>query len=157
MNYIIVLCWLCACALQDAQQRKIANLLTFGGLAVALLHLLWFGSSITGASPTAAALGMGVACLLSLPGYMSRSMGAADVKMLVALGAASNALHVLLSVIGAALVLIVWVVLIRAFPAVQQALPQRLVFLRSPQAKDHPYAPFLFLGFAITTAWLIAK
>lgn len=157
MNYIIVLCWLCACALQDAQQRKIANLLTLGGLAVALLHLLWSGSSLTGASPAAAALGMAAAGLLSLPGYLTRSMGAGDVKMLIALGAASDALHVLLSVIGAALVLIAWVILVRACPAIAQAIPRRLVFLRSPHAKDHPYAPFLLLGFAFTTLWLITQ
>lgn len=157
MNYIIVLCWLGACALQDAQQRKIANLLTLGGLAVALLYLLALGHSITGASAVAAALGIAVACLLSLPGYLSRRMGAADVKMLVALGAASDAFHVLLSVIGAALMLVLWIILLRTCPALLKAIPRRLVFLRAAHASDSPYAPFLFCGFAMTTLWLIAK
>ena len=99
MAYFVLLGWLAACARQDAQQRRISNLLTLGALAVALLHLLVFGSSLTGAGVTHTALAMGMACLLSLPGYLTRQMGAADVKMLLALGAASDSSHVLFSVI----------------------------------------------------------
>ncbi|KIP96257.1 MULTISPECIES: A24 family peptidase [Pseudomonas] len=157
MAYIVLLCWLGACAFQDAQHRKIANLLTLGGLCVALVYLLWSGNSLTGASPPAVALAIGIACLLSLPGYLSRQMGSADVKLLVALGAASDAAHVLFSVIAAALVQVTWVTLVRIWPGIRQALPQRLVALRTTSAKAPPYAPFLCLGFALTTLWFIAK
>ncbi|UCJ17685.1 A24 family peptidase [Pseudomonas sp. MM211] len=142
MAYIVLFCWLGACAFQDAQHRKIANLLTLGGLCVALAYLLWSGSSLTGASPPAVVLAIGIACLLSLPGYLSRQMGAADVKMLVALGAASDAAHVLFSVIGAALVLIIWVTLVRIWPDIRLALPKRLAALRTTNAKAPPMHPF---------------
>lgn len=154
MSYFVLLGWLAACALQDAQQRRISNLLTLGGLTVALAHLLLWGSSFTGASFKAAALAMGVACLLSLPGYLTRQMGAADVKMLIALGAASDGSHVLFSVIGAALVQLSWLTLIRINPAIGQALPEKWIFLRTATARKAPYAPFLFSGFALTAIWL---
>ncbi|SHL43077.1 prepilin peptidase [Phytopseudomonas punonensis] len=154
MSYFVLLGWLGACALQDAQQRKISNLLTLGGLGAALLFLLASGSSLTGAPPPAAAIAMGVACLLSLPGYLTRQMGAADVKMLLALGAASDASHVLFSVIGAALVQVSWLVLVRVKPSIRLALPEKWVALRAATTHKAPYAPFLFAGFALTGIWL---
>lgn len=154
MAYFVLLGWLAACAWQDAQYRRISNLLTLGALAAALLHLLAVGSSLVGASFQAAALAMGVACLLSLPGYLTRQMGAADVKMLLALGAASDSSHVLFSVIGAALAQVAWLMLLRARPGIGTALPEKWVFLRTATAEKAPYAPFLFAGFALTTIWL---
>jgi len=154
MSYFILLGWLAACAWQDARQRRISNLLTLGALAVALLHLLALGSSLTGASIQAAALAMGVACLLSLPGYLTRQMGAADVKMLVALGAASDSSHVLFSVIGAALAQVAWLVLLRARPNIGLVLPEKWLLLKTTTANKTPYAPFLFAGFALTGIWL---
>ncbi len=149
MAYFVLLGWLAACARQDAQQRRISNLLTLGALAVALLHLLVFGSSLTGAGVTHTALAMGVACLLSLPGYLTRQMGAADVKMLLALGAASDSSHVLFSVIGAALAQVAWLLLLRAKPGIGLALPEKWLFLRTVTANKAPYAPFLLAGFAL--------
>ncbi|WP_167359716.1 prepilin peptidase [Phytopseudomonas flavescens] len=157
MTYIVLLCWFIACAVQDARHRKIANWLTLGGLAAALLYLLGSGSSMTGASPGAVVLAIGIALLLSLPGYLSRQMGSADVKMLVALGAASDAAHVLFSVVGAACVLVAWAALVHIRPNIRQALPRRWVFLRQTTAGPPPYAPFLCLGFALTVLWFIAK
>ncbi len=154
MSYFVLLIWLAACALQDAQQRRISNLLTLGGLAVALAHLLLSGSSFTGASFKAATLAMSAACLLSLPGYLTRQMGAADVKMLIALGAASDSSHVLCSVIGAAFVQVGWVTLLRSKPTIGLALPEKWVFLRTATTKKAPYAPFLFTGFALASLWL---
>lgn len=157
MNYIVLLCWLAACAFQDAQQRRIANQLTLGGLAIAILYLLWSGNTLTGATPTAAVLAAVVACALSLPGYLTRQMGAADVKLLVALGVASDAMHVLLSVIGAALTLCCWTLLTRFQPELLLLIPKKFKYLAMPKLKNHPYAPFLFLGFAISSLWLIAR
>ncbi|UQY36733.1 prepilin peptidase [Pseudomonas fulva] len=154
MAYFVLLGWLAACAWQDAQQRRISNLLTLGALAAALLHLLALGSSFTGASVQAAALAMGAACLLSLPGYLTRQMGAADVKMLLALGAASDGGHLLFSVIGAALAQVGWLMLLRAKPTIGLALPEKWLFLRTVTAKKMPYAPFLFTGFALAGIWL---
>lgn len=157
MEYLLLLCWLAACAVQDAEQRKIANLLTLGGLAAALLHLLWFGTTLTGARPAAAVVALAVACLLSLPGYLSRRMGAADVKLLLALAAASDAAHVLFSVIGAALAMCTWVALIRTQPGVLFLIPKRFEYLRMPTLEQHPYAPFLLLGLAISSLWLTTE
>lgn len=154
MPYFILLGWLAACAWQDARQRRISNLLTLGALATALLHLLALGSSLTGAPVQAAALAMGVACLLSLPGYLTRQMGAADVKMLVALGAASDSSHVLFSVIGAALTQVAWLMLQRARPNIGLALSEKWLLLKAATANKTPYAPFLFAGFALTGIWL---
>ncbi|WP_256574762.1 prepilin peptidase [Pseudomonas sp. PA15(2017)] len=154
MSYFVLLGWLAACAWQDAQYRRISNLLTLGALAAALLHLLAVGSSLVGASVPGATLAMSVACLLSLPGYLTRQMGAADVKMLLALGAASDSSHVLFSVIGAALAQIAWLMRLHARPGIAAALPEKWVFLRTATAKKAPYAPFLFAGFALTGIWL---
>lgn len=159
MAYFLLLGWLAACALQDARQRRISNLLTLGALAAALLHLLCFGSSITGASPQAATLALGVACLLSLPGYLARQMGAGDVKMLLALGAASDVSYLLFSVIGAAVVQVAWLSLLRIRPAIGLTLPETWIYLRTTAGNKTPYAPFVCAGFVIfgIGLWITGK
>ena len=151
MDYILLLGWLATCAVQDAHQRKIANTLTFGMLAVALLYLAIVGNSLLGAAPGDALAAMAIACLLSLPGYLARRMGAGDVKMLIALGAATDMQHVLFSVIGAALAQCLWLAVKHLFNALTRHADSRPV-----STNKHPvYAPFLCVGFALTAAWSI--
>lgn len=46
---LILFLWLAACALQDLYKRQIANTLTLGGMALAVLYLLWSGHTWLGA------------------------------------------------------------------------------------------------------------
>ena len=47
---LVVFVWLVLCAVQDVRQRQIANRLTLGALLLALLYLLWSGSTWLGTS-----------------------------------------------------------------------------------------------------------
>ena len=42
---LVVFVWLVVCAQQDIRQRQIANRLTLGALLLALVYLLWSGST----------------------------------------------------------------------------------------------------------------
>jgi len=62
MQSLVLLIWLGLCAAQDARQRRIANLLTLGVGALALVYLLYCGTTWMGA----AAEQGGWACLVAL-------------------------------------------------------------------------------------------
>ena len=73
-----------AACVTDLRARRIPNLLTFGAAAAALVF--WLASD--GLSGLAfAATGWLAGCLLFLPVFLLRGMGAGDVKLLAALGA----------------------------------------------------------------------
>lgn len=73
-----------AAIVTDVRERRIPNLLTFGGAAAALVaHAV--GGGWDGALHAAA--GWMVGCALFLPFFLLRGMGAGDVKLLAALGA----------------------------------------------------------------------
>ncbi len=74
---------LTAC-LFDLKQRRIPNVLTFGGAAVALAFSLWTGGF---AGLVMAAAGWAVGLLAFLPIFALRGIGGGDVKLLAALGA----------------------------------------------------------------------
>ena len=69
---------------QDLTDRRISNVLTLGGLACGIgLQSLWGGSS--GFLNALAGAGVGLLCFLPL--YLSKGMGAGDVKLMAAAGA----------------------------------------------------------------------
>lgn len=92
---LCLLGWFTVCAWQDLTRLRVSNWLTLGGALAALLFLLLNGHTLTGHAPQAAAVAALLAVLLSVPGYWLGKLGAADVKLLVALGLASDPLTVL--------------------------------------------------------------
>ena len=71
----------CVC---DLRTRRIPNLLTFGGAALALAYSVWmsgFGGLLTSVG------GWAVGCALFLPMFVLGGMGAGDVKLAACLGA----------------------------------------------------------------------
>jgi prepilin peptidase CpaA len=92
---LCLLGWFAVCACQDLMRLRVSNWLTLGGALIALGFLLLKGHTLTGYAPVAAAVAALLAALLSVPGYWLGKLGAADVKLLVALGLASDPLTVL--------------------------------------------------------------
>lgn len=142
-----LLLWALLCAIQDARQKRISNWLTLGLAALAGVFLFSQGKSLTGHSPGAVLLAMGVALAFSLPGYIRGKMGAGDVKLLAALALASSPLHVLGSVAIAAVGMLGWLF---SGPCIWQRLSPgmrlRLIQLEPHRNTGLPYAPFLFFG-----------
>jgi prepilin peptidase CpaA len=74
----------CAACITDFRSRRIPNVLTFGASVAAFVF--WAVSAgLTGLGFSVA--GWLVGCLLFLPWFLLRGMGAGDVKLLAALGA----------------------------------------------------------------------
>src|SRR5215212_8490883 len=81
---IVVLGLVGVAAAIDVRTRRIPNLLTFGGAAVALAYHAWTGG-LHGLALGAGGWTIGLA--LFLPMFLLRGMGAGDVKLLAAVGA----------------------------------------------------------------------
>ena len=151
----VVLVWLGVCAVQDARQRLLANRLTLGATLLALIYLLWTGSTWLGAPSGQGWLAFILALLLTLPGYALGRLGAGDVKLLMALALASNAEYLLGSFIGAAVASMLWLLLApKLWTFMGQGLKNRLVYLAPQMSKKLPFAPFLLVGFAATWFWI---
>ena len=146
-----LLVWALACAVQDARHRRISNWLTLGLCTLAAGYLLLTGHSFTGAPAGTVVLGLLLALTLTLPGYAAGKMGAGDVKLLAALALASSPLHVLGTVAGAAVTMLVWAL---GAPFIWQRLPTRaqrqLIQLEPGQTKGLAYAPFFLCGLLLS-------
>jgi len=68
----------------DVRTRRIPNILTFGGTALALVYHGWLGG-LAGLGQSAGGWALGIA--LFLPMFLVKGMGAGDVKLLGAVGA----------------------------------------------------------------------
>lgn len=153
-----LIAWCALCALQDARHRLISNLLTLPALVLAAGYLLFSGQSLTGASPLQAMSALGLALLFSLPGYLRGHMGAADVKMLSALGLASDVMHLLLSIAGAGLAMLIWAWLApRCWPHLPATWHQHLRQLEPDSPGGQPYAPFLLCGLLLAVIWHLSR
>ena len=93
---MIVVAWCFSVGLADLSSKRIPNVLTLGGCLVAICWLLVNGHSILNASLPSVALGVGASLLLTLPAYLSRLLGAGDVKLLLAIALLGGA-HLTLS------------------------------------------------------------
>lgn len=152
---LVVVVWLVLCAMQDIRQRQIANRLTLGMALLALLYLLWSGSTWLGTSRSEGLWALILALLLTLPGYALGRLGAADVKMLAALALASNSTYLLWSLIGAGAANVAWLVYgPRLLPLASQGVRARLGYLVVDPSKKLPFAPFLLVGFTLAWPWL---
>lgn len=150
-----LLSWGVLCAIQDARHRRISNWLTLGLSIIAAGYLLLSGHSFTGNSLTATLLGLALALLLSLPGYMAGKMGAGDVKLLAALALSSGPAYVLGSVAIAAIAMLLWALCGPAlWPKLPLAVHQQLPLMSPSERARMPYAPFFLCGLLISILWL---
>jgi prepilin peptidase CpaA len=151
MELLFPLIWMAICAGQDARQRRIANTLTLGVAAAALIYLLLYSHTWLGAPASEGGWALLMALLFTLPGYLLGRMGAGDVKLMVALALLTDRPHVLGSFIGAAVAALLWRALRqKIWPLIGQGLAARYSLLNDPTSKKDPFAPFLFVGFLLT-------
>lgn len=144
---LFLFAWLALCAAQDIRQRQIANALTLGAFLLALVYLLWSGTTWLGATPAEGGWAFALAVLFTLPGYALGRLGAADVKLLAALALATNCAYLLGTFIGAGLASATWLLLApKLWPLMNQGLRNTLHYLGPDQSKKQPFAPFLQVG-----------
>ena len=144
---VVILLWLGLCALQDMRERQIANTLTLGVGLQALIYLLWTGSTWLGAPRSDGGLALVLALALTLPGYALGRFGAGDVKLLAALGLASNTEYLLGSLIGAGIAMVAWALM-------HQGLSSSHVERDAQVSTKQPFAPFVLTGYAACWLWI---
>ncbi|MBZ9785416.1 prepilin peptidase [Pseudomonas sp. REP124] len=155
MQIFVLLLWLTLCAAQDARQRHIANGLTLGVGALALAWLLWSDTTWLGATAEQGGWAALLALAFTLPGYALRRLGAGDVKLLTALGLATDGRYVLGVLIGAGLASVLWLLLApRVWLHTGQWLRERIRYLQPGMSNKQPFAPFLLVGFLLTLIWI---
>ena len=155
MHSLVLFLWFTVCAAQDLRQRQIANTLTLGAAALALLYLVWTDSTWLGASAEQGGWAFFLALLLTLPGYASGRLGAGDVKLLAALALASDSRYLLGSVIGAGVASVLWWGLApRLWPLLDQGLRTQLRHLQVKASGKPAFAPFLLVGLLASALWI---
>lgn len=154
---LCLLGWFAACAYQDLTRLRVSNWLTLGGALLALLFLLLQGHTLTGHTAQAAAVAALLAALLSVPGYWLGKLGAADVKLLVALGLASSPLTVLATLAAACgfcLALMFASKLLIDSDNLPANYKSNLARLQPSKSKSFPFIFALFAGLLTTLAFL---
>lgn len=86
MTKSILILWGLLIAYADISTKKIPNLLSLGAGVVGVGWLIVTSHTMAGQGWQSAALGLVLALLLTLPGYITRTLGAGDVKLLSAIG-----------------------------------------------------------------------
>ncbi|MCP1626160.1 prepilin peptidase [Pseudomonas nitroreducens] len=150
---LCLLGWFAVCAGQDLARLRVSNWLTLGGALAALLFLLFTGHTLTGHAPLAAGIAALLAALLSVPGYWLGKLGAADVKLLIALGLASDPLTVLYT-LALACLFCVALMLASKLLIDSDKLPanckSQLTKLQPSKFKSFPFIFALFAGLLTT-------
>lgn len=155
MNLLFLLLWFALCADQDARARRVSNGLSFAGGLIALVYLLINGHGWLGAPMDQAGWAVLLTLAMTLPGYALNRLGAGDVKVLIAVALASDSLHILGTFIGAGVTNVIWLLTRQKIaPVMGQRLTRRYPGLLSTTSNKHPFVPFLFLGFAMTVAFI---
>ncbi|MGC4059841.1 MAG: prepilin peptidase [Aquabacterium sp.] len=77
--------WATAVAYFDICYRRIPNILSLGACAVGLVVLGLRGASLTGAAPSSTAWAFLLGVALTLPAYITKRLGAGDVKYFAAI------------------------------------------------------------------------
>ncbi|MFJ3008677.1 MULTISPECIES: prepilin peptidase [Pseudomonas] len=150
-----LLVWLAMCAAFDARQRRIPNLLTLGAGALALGYLLWTGNTWLGADAGQGGWAFLIALVLTLPGYFMGRMGAGDVKLMTALGLATDGLFILGAFIGAGLASLIWLLIApRLWLHMSQRVREHLRYLEPEKSKKLPFAPFVLIGVLLSIHWI---
>ncbi|MGA9701407.1 prepilin peptidase [Pseudomonas sp.] len=152
---LVIVLWLVLCTVQDIRQRQIANGLTLGVGLLALIYLVWAGSTWMGAPAVDGGWALALALLLTLPGYAMGRLGAGDVKLLSSLALASNADYLLGTLIGAGVALGAWALLAPGLrPLMRQGLSTQRWDAAAQASKKQPFAPFVLTGFAACWYWI---
>lgn len=155
MHSFVLLIWLTLCAAQDARQRHIANALTLGVGGLAAIYVLVTGHTWLGADAAQGGWAVILALLLTLPGYALKRFGAGDVKLMTALGLATDGTHLLGVFIGAAFASVVWLLLApKLWLHMRQRLSDHLRFIAPEKSKKLPFAPFVLVGMLLTLLWI---
>ncbi len=155
MQSLVLLIWLAVCAAQDARQRRIANALTLGVGTLALVYLVYFGTTWMGAEAGQGGWACLVALAFTLPGYFMGRMGAGDVKLMTALGLATDGTSLLGIFIGAGAASLIWILLApRVWLYMSQGLRHRLRYMAPSMSKKLPFAPFVLIGFLLALPWI---
>ena len=137
---------------QDLTERRISNVLALAGFAAGLAL-----NSLQGGAPgflnALAGAGAGLLCLL--PFYLSKGMGAGDVKLMGAAGAflgPVNAFIAALLSLGAGAVLGILVLIWRAFEmkAASAGAPAEGTMLSQLRKERFPYAAAIGVGVVLT-------
>lgn len=107
---LAAMAWAAAVGYFDIRDRRVPNALTFPAIIVAVASILVAGRSLAGVGWASAGVGSAIALLLTLPGYLTRRLGAGDVKLLLSIAVLGGATATLLSfVVGALLtVTVAW-------------------------------------------------
>ena len=154
MQSFVLLIWLAVCAAQDARHRRIANALTFGAGALALIYLLVTGTTWLGAEAQQGLWAGVIALVLTLPGYFMGRMGAGDVKLMTAMGLATNGLFILCAFIGAGVASLIWLLVApRVWLHMSQRLREHLRYMAPEMSKKLPFAPFVLAGTILALLW----
>ncbi|RVD77857.1 A24 family peptidase [Pseudomonas koreensis] len=155
MQSLVLLIWLAVCATQDARQRRISNALTFGAGALALIHLSVTGTTWLGTDAQEGLWAGVIALALTLPGYFMGRMGAGDVKLMTALGLATNGLFILCTFIGAGVASLLWLLIApRVWLHTSQGLREHLRYMEPGVSKKQPFAPFVLVGVLLSVPWI---
>ena len=157
----LVLAWAAAIAWTDWRERRIPNLLSLGAWGFGAAVLMFSGRSLLGAEPSSALLAAAGALLVTLPGYLTRRLGAGDVKFLVATGLLSSwPLTLICFTVGTSLGAAVGLVsqrrqqLFLMLPRPLQNPDSRLASwaARTPPAKHIPLGTCLSVGLVVALA-----
>ncbi|MCP1649044.1 prepilin peptidase [Pseudomonas nitroreducens] len=154
---LCLLGWFAVCAYQDLTRLRVSNWLTLGGALAALLFLMLKGHTLTGFTPLAAAVAALLAALLTVPGYWLGKLGAADVKLLVALALASDPLTLLYTLALACLFclgLMFASKLLIDSDKVPVNCKSQLARLRPSKFKSFPFIFALFAGLLTTLSFV---
>lgn len=124
----LLLCWAAAIAWIDLRQHRIPNILTLSACVVAMAVLVLRQSSCVNAPWLSAVQAAGFALLVTLPGYLTRRLGAGDVKYLVAIGLLTSLHTTVLTFAVAALsggtLALLWLKLPALMPCLPRAMQQ---------------------------------
>lgn len=149
-----VLLWALLAVSFDLRWRRLPNLLTLGGLLVGGLVALVGGASLLGMPAASAWQGVGLALLLTLPGYAAGQLGAGDVKLAAAIAMLTGLAHFVIA-FGLAAVLALAVVmacrLFRDLPYLHGLCPAGLNTDRGDDGQASRPVPFgAALGIALS-------
>lgn len=148
---IAAIIWAAACGLQDLLKLKVSNFLTLGMLAVAGLALFRGEALLGGVTVSQALLGLLVAIGLTLPGYVLGKLGAADVKMVMAIGLAAGMWILLETFVVASFLALGLMLVLRQLagvPVVERLTSTGVLANLAPRpGKSFPYAFCLAIGF----------
>ncbi|MDZ5604450.1 A24 family peptidase [Pseudomonas sp. RP23018S] len=154
MHSMVLLMWLALCSEQDVRERQVSEALTLGVGACALAWLFVTGNSWLGAEASDAGWGLAIVMLLTLPGYWLGRLGASDVKLVAALALASSHHYVLGTFIGAGVCVVLWMLLRRRLLALLHPKVKKRLQVLAEQINDkQPFAPYVLVGFLLTSIW----